>query len=97
MADDIPDDVQAALVAANHDQLVLSLEEHLKAVAHLQAELEISKIYCELLSNRDVVVSSVFDAQGTTAIPYARISWATGDLTRQGKQWEARTPPEPIA
>ena len=82
---DIPDEVWEVVKAAQKDQLVILLHEHLRAVALLQRKAGIRGLMLIRDEYGNVDISIIADTESDSHVPYARVDRSTRKLTRVSK------------
>ena len=82
---DIPDEFWEAVKAAQKDQLVNLLHEHLRAVALLQRKAGVRGLVLIRDEYGNVDISTNADSESDSHVPYARVDRSTRKLTRVSK------------
>lgn len=72
--DDLPEWAIQALKSAEQAHVMDAFNRAIRLLALLQRRLQLRQMRVELLGNGDVRVSTIMDAEGKSALPYAIIS-----------------------
>jgi hypothetical protein len=82
--EDVPDWVAKELKKADDGQTKELFNVAIQVAASAQQKLQLRQMIFDLQTNGDVLVSTVMDAEGKSAVPYARIH-RDGKITVHGK------------
>lgn len=82
MDEKIPEAAFTAAKGAEDDKVTTTFDAMLRLMALAQRKANVRIVMSIVEANGDVLISKIFDAQGQTKVPYARVDRLTSELKR---------------